>query len=215
MGQAELRKHLCCNQGGNAIKFTKRIGERGEEPRPLLTGFYTEAEKVLVLKNAKKLDSTRYKNVNIAPDMTKKLREEEKELKTTAEERNRNLPETDLAKNLHWTVVGARGERRIEKRLKETTKRGGWYRRSGGTEARGRRPGLLTGSNRTVLAPRQTKDTVREQDTERDEDKNSGMETGEESEMEREETEAEKRQKPTKRKERSRGSCADSPPEKR
>jgi hypothetical protein len=49
MGQAELRKHLCCNQGGNAIKFTKRIGERGEDPRPLLTGFYTEDEKVLVL----------------------------------------------------------------------------------------------------------------------------------------------------------------------
>ena len=40
-------------------------------------------------------------------------------------------------------------------------------------------------------------------------------ETGEESEMEREETEAEKRQKLTKRKERSRGICSDSPPEKR
>ena len=114
---------------------------------------------------------------------------------------------------MHWTVVGARGERRIEKRLKETTERGGGYRRGGGTEARGRRPGLLTGSNRTVLAPRQTKDTVREQDTERDKDENRGMEMGEESE--REETEAEKRQKPTKRKERSRGSCSDSPPEKR
>jgi hypothetical protein len=198
----------------DAIKFTKRIGERGEEPRPLLTGFYTEAEKVLVLKNAKKLDNTRYKNVNIAPDMTKRQREEEKELKKTAEERNRNLPETDLAKNLHWTVVGARGERRIEKRLRETTERGGGHRR-GGTEARGRRPGPLTGSNRTVLAPRKTKDTVREQDTERDEDENSGMETEEESEREREETEAETRQKPTKRKERSRGSCSDSPPEKR
>jgi hypothetical protein len=47
-----------------------------------------------VLKNAKKLDSTQNKNVNIAPDMTKKQREEEKELKKTAEERNRNLPET-------------------------------------------------------------------------------------------------------------------------
>ena len=93
--------------------------------------------------------------------------------------------------------------------------RGGGYRRGGGTEARARRPGLLTGSNRTVLASRQTKDTVREQDTERDEDENSGMETGEESEMEREETEAEKRQKLTKRTERSRGSCSDSPPEKR
>ncbi len=198
----------------DAIKFTKRIGERGEEPRPLLTGFYTEAEKVSVLKNAKKLDNTRYKNVNIAPDMTKRQREEEKELKKTAEERNRNLPETDLAKNLHWTVVGARGERRIEKRLRETTERGGGHRR-GGTEVRGRRPGPLTGSNRTVLAPRKTKDTVREQDTERDEDENSGMETEEESEMEREETEAEPRQKPAKRKERSRGSCSDSPPEKR
>jgi hypothetical protein len=111
--------------------------------------------------------------------------------------------------------VGARGERKIEKRLKETKERGGGYRRGGGTEARGRRPGLLTGSNRTVLAPRQTKDMVREQDTERDENENSGMETGEESEMEREEMEAEKRQKPTKRKERSRGSCSDGPPEKR
>jgi hypothetical protein len=91
---------------------------------------------VLVLKNAKKLDNTRYKNVNIAPDMTKRQREEEKELKKTAEERNRNLPETDLAKNLHWTVVGARGERRIEKRLRETMERGGGEEDTGEVERR-------------------------------------------------------------------------------
>jgi hypothetical protein len=100
----------------DAIKFTKMIGERGEEPRPLLTGFYTEDEKVLVLKNAKKLDSTRYENVNIAPDMTKKQREEEKDLKKTAEERNRNLPETDLAKKL---ALDSGGSKRREKNRKK------------------------------------------------------------------------------------------------
>ena len=202
----------------DAIKFTKRIGERGEGPRPLLAGFYTEMEKVAVLKNAKRLDNTQFKNVSIAPDLTRRQRDEEKDLKKTAEERNRNLAETDISKNLHWTVVGARGEKRLEKRLKETTERGRDFRRGHRMEARGR--GLLTGANRTTLEPRvrREKDREREKDKEKEKDRevneeSSGMETGEE--LEEEEMETGTRQKTTKRKERSRGSVSDSPPEKR
>jgi hypothetical protein len=199
------------------IKFTKRIGERGEEPRPLLTGFYSEAEKVSVLKNARRLDNTNFKNVSIVPDLTRRQREEEKDLKKVAEERNRSLNDADLAKNLHWTVVGSRGERRIEKRLKETTARGRDPRRGSRTDFRGR--GILTGANRTALDPRSRKVTDRDRDRESgretNEEENSDMETEEEPEGEREEPETGTRPKTTKRKDRSRGSVSDSPPEKR
>jgi hypothetical protein len=199
----------------NDIKFTKRIGERGEGPRPLLAGFFTEKEKISVLKNAKRLDSTQFKEVNIAPDLTRRQREEEKELKKVAEERNRNLAETDLAKNLHWTVVGARGEKRLEKRLKEMPERGKEHRRGGRTEARDRRP--LTGANRTVVEHRSRKEKVSpaEKDKEAEEEESSSMDTEEEQEGREEEMETGTRQKTTKRKERSKGSVSDSPPEKR
>ena len=49
------------------------------------------------------------------PDLTKRQRDEEAELKKEAERRNRSLTEMDLSKNLHWVVVGARGERRLTK----------------------------------------------------------------------------------------------------
>ncbi len=202
---------------GDEIKFTKRIGERGEGPRPLLTGFYTETDKIRVLKNAKKLEKTKFKEVNIAPDLTRRQREEEKELRKVAEERNRNLSEADLSKNLHWTVVGARGEKRLEKRLKEMEDRGRGFRSGGRLEARGR--STLTGANRITVAPKARMEERRDRGTERDretsEEGSSGMETDGEQEEEGERRAAGTKPKPGKRKERSRGSATDSPPVKR
>ncbi len=36
-------------------------------------------------------------------------------MKVEADDRNENLTEDDLSKNLRWAVVGARGERRLIK----------------------------------------------------------------------------------------------------
>jgi hypothetical protein len=60
------------------IKFCRRLGEKKSEPRPLIIGFYSEADKALLLRNAKNLENTQYKYVNICPDMTARQRKEER-----------------------------------------------------------------------------------------------------------------------------------------
>jgi len=113
------------------IKFCRRLGEKKSEPRPLIIGFYSEADKALLLRNAKNLENTQYKYVNICPDMTARQRKEEADMKLEADERNENLTEEDRAKNLQWAVVGARGERRLIK----TTAREQWRKDQSGRGA--------------------------------------------------------------------------------
>jgi len=211
-----------------AIKFVKRLGEKGEQPRPMLAGFYTEIEKSTLLRNAMKLEKTKYKEVNVVPDLTKRQREEETSLKNEAERRNKNLPESDKTKNLHWVVAGARGEKRLAKVLKDQERMSRW---GGRRESGGGRP--LTGANR--------KEQARNTRSKRDSEKGttSGAENGatsvtengatsgaeSETEMETaeedtdEEREAEEwtgaRKKTKKRKERSVEAEAEGPPEKR
>jgi len=113
------------------IKFCRRLGEKKSGPRPLIIGFYSEADKALLLRNAKNLENTQYKYVNICPDMTARQRKEEADMKLEADERNENLTEEDRAKNLQWAVVGARGERRLIK----TTAREQWRKDQSGRGA--------------------------------------------------------------------------------
>ncbi len=106
-----------------------------------------------------------------APDLTKKQRDEE------AERRNKNLSENDVSKNLHWVVVGPRGERRLTKEKKDTEwnttgrrmTRGGQRDGRGGQTrggATGRR--ILTEANSVARGPAKTATTVhrREKDSE-------------------------------------------------
>ncbi len=65
-----------------------------------MTGFWTEGERAALLKNAKRLEKTAFNNVNVAADLTKMQRDEEKEMKKEAERRNSELSEQDRAKNL-------------------------------------------------------------------------------------------------------------------
>jgi Zn-finger protein len=120
------------------IKFCRRIGARGEEPRPLLVGMKTEDDKRNLLECARKLQNTDYKNVHIGPDLTKKQRQEEGNLKNEAERRNKEeLTQEDKSKNLVWMVVGAKGERRLIKSVRREERsegRGGNTRRSGAGE---------------------------------------------------------------------------------
>jgi hypothetical protein len=71
------------------IKFCRRMGARGDEPRPLLVGVKTEDDKRNLLECARELQNTDYKNVRIGPDLTKKQRQEESNLMDEAERRNK------------------------------------------------------------------------------------------------------------------------------
>ena len=57
-----------------AVRFCRRIGERGRDPRPVVFGVHSEEEKRHLLEKAKELRSTRYENVTIVPDMKKSHR---------------------------------------------------------------------------------------------------------------------------------------------
>ena len=84
----------------DSIKFCRRAGGASEGPRPLILGFYTEQDRNLLLRSARRLADTEYSEVTVAQDLTKRQRKEEAELWATAEQRNENLSEEDRQKNL-------------------------------------------------------------------------------------------------------------------
>ena len=99
----------------DAVNFCKRVGEKGEEPRPLVVGFHEESTRKRVLRGAKNLKNSQYSHVSIAPDLTKLQRKTEDDLKLEAMEKNKHLTTEDRSKNLQWMVVGQRGTRRLIK----------------------------------------------------------------------------------------------------
>ena len=99
----------------SSIKYTRRIGEKGSKPRPLLAGMASEADKEELLENAKWLRNTRYHNIGISADLTPQELQEERELLAEAERRNKDLSQEDKQKNLKWLVVGQKGEKRLLK----------------------------------------------------------------------------------------------------
>jgi len=108
-------RELCLGTTAVDIKFCRRLGERREGPRPLLVGFFNEAEKSNVLRNTPRLISSKFSDVQVVPDLTRTQRERENRMRDEMTRRNAALPEEDRAKNLEWAVVGARGERRLIK----------------------------------------------------------------------------------------------------
>ena len=108
-----------------AVQFCRRVGERGETPRPLVVGFRTAEDGDLVLNNARKLKDTFFTDVGVVPDLTAAERKDEAGMLTEVDEKNKTRTEEDKAKNLHWIVVGKRGERRIIKgQIREDNRRG-------------------------------------------------------------------------------------------
>jgi outer membrane murein-binding lipoprotein Lpp len=123
------------------IRFCRRIGEKGQEKRPLLVGMTSELVKTELLDSARELQHTAFKHISIGPDQTRKQRAAEKKLAETAERKNREeLTEDDMAKNLRWQAVGRKGEKRI---VKAPVRENPWgegpsHRRGGGTRGGGR-----------------------------------------------------------------------------
>ena len=119
-----------------ALKFCRRIGEKGENPRPMVIGFRHEKDKEEILQNVYKLKDTFFKEISIVPDLTKEERKEEVDMLTEAENNNKKRTEDDISKNLSWMVVGRRGERRLIKGIERT-----WEQRAGAGRGRGRTTG--------------------------------------------------------------------------
>jgi hypothetical protein len=103
-------KELRLNITQEAIKLCRRVGERGEEPRPLIVGFYLDVDRAKLLQSAKKLDQTKFSTVSVGPDLTRKQREREAGMRAEADKRNANLLEEDKAKTCNW-LWWAAGER--------------------------------------------------------------------------------------------------------
>jgi hypothetical protein len=135
------------------IKACRRIGERRDEPRPLLVILRCETTRTALLEAAKHLRNTPYADVSIVPDLTPAQRQEEASLNQEMERKNKEeLTDEDIQKNLKWHVVGPRGARRLIKSYARnqtgpaaTRGRGGGLRhmrgpRPAGSSTRGRVP---------------------------------------------------------------------------
>lgn len=98
-----------------AVRFSRRVGEKGEEPRPLVVGLCRESQKEELLDAVKELRNTPFDTVGIVPDLTREQRKDEADMAKEGEKRNGNLTEDDRAINLVWMSVGRRGEKRLVK----------------------------------------------------------------------------------------------------
>jgi uncharacterized membrane protein YgcG len=92
------------------IKFCRRIGPKGEKPRPLVIGFYSLATRNSVLRTDLR---SREPELSLGPDLTKRQREEETNMWKELEAKNNNRTTEERAKNLHWRLVGPKGDRRL------------------------------------------------------------------------------------------------------
>jgi len=109
-----LFRALKLNMTETSIRFVRRVGEAGAHPRPLVVGFHEEQDRRKLLRSDTR--STAFSNVELGPDLTKKQRQEEANLRKEAVKRNQAMTTEDCAKNLAWQVMGPRGEKRLEKR---------------------------------------------------------------------------------------------------
>jgi hypothetical protein len=170
----------------DCIRFVRRVGDAETQPRPLILGFNEEGDRRRLLRCDTR--NTPFSDVDIGPDLTKKQRQEEINMKAEAVRRNMRMEEADRAKNLAWQVVGPRGEKRLIKVYVDMEKerlngdsgnrgRGGAARRGRG----GRTPPAATGSNTTPLGARDARTEDMEVEGEPREDTNmeeTGPNTG-------------------------------------
>ena len=142
-------KALKMDWGKESVRFCRRVGERSDEPRPMVVGLARENHKEDLLDKARDLRDTAFSEVGIVPDLTKEQRRDESDLAAEAVRRNETRTEEDLAKNLTWRVVGRKGEKRLIKGV-ERGDSGAWLTVTG----RGRRGAVTATATRgTALLP--------------------------------------------------------------
>ena len=137
----EVFEAMRANTRKEDIKFSRRLGEKSSVARPLIIGLENEEQKRHVLFKARNLKRTRFEEVSIVPDLTRKQRKIEDKMRQEAEDRNKQLTKEDRDNNLRWIVVGKRGEKRLIKGIERQDR--GQNRNlglAGGNEWWGRNP---------------------------------------------------------------------------
>ena len=105
------------------VKYTVRIGEKKDninyqvKPRPMIVGFRNLHLRDEVLRSARNLSKTKYKDNSIGPDLTNKQRQTEAKMRTDAEKLNRDM-DSEESLNWEWKVIGPKGQRKLIKTRK-------------------------------------------------------------------------------------------------
>jgi hypothetical protein len=73
-GKEDIFKVLELNLGRQDIKFYRMEGERGQAPRALIMGFYTECARSALLRYTKYPADSEYKDVSVVPVLTRRQR---------------------------------------------------------------------------------------------------------------------------------------------
>ena len=98
------------------IKFCHRAGEKPKDNstvRPLIVGFKTTDKRNEVLTKSRNLkESANHSAVSIVPDLTKRQRKEEENLRAEAEKKNQEMDSTESL-NYEWRLVGQKGQKRL------------------------------------------------------------------------------------------------------
>ena len=94
------------------VKFMHRIGEKNDKVRPITLSFKKIDRKDVFVTEAHKLEGTEFSNTSISIDLTKRQRNEQRDMESEASKRNNALSEEDFLK-YEWIVTGPRGNKRI------------------------------------------------------------------------------------------------------
>jgi hypothetical protein len=118
----QANEFMMATEPGESLDFQVlyRAGKRGPRPRTLIVKFKDEKQKKKVLDNAKNLkNKEEFKGIALAPDLTKKQREMDKqrgtEMGEEADRLNSHMTE-DQKKEVKWVVVGRHEKRRLIKK---------------------------------------------------------------------------------------------------
>jgi hypothetical protein len=118
----QANKFMMATEPGEALDFQVlyRAGIRGPRPRTLIVKFKDEKQKKKVLDGAKNLkNKVEFKGIALAPDLTMKQREMDKQKGTELGEEalrlNSHMTE-DQKKEGSWVVVGRHEKRRLIKK---------------------------------------------------------------------------------------------------
>ena len=100
------------------IKVIARAGQwtaaAVSKPRPLIIGFRDPDKRTDLFTAARKLASTKYKNISVSPDLTNQQRDDDRDILKEFDRRNAEMDEAE-ALNFIYRCVGQKGERVIVK----------------------------------------------------------------------------------------------------
>lgn len=98
------------------VKFCIRVGERLEShdkrQRPVIIGFREPKIREKILNSARKLSTTKFKDIGIVPDLTARQRREDAAVIRECEEKNNTISREE-ALNWEYKVVGPKGQKKM------------------------------------------------------------------------------------------------------